>query len=244
MKLEVCANSVQSALNAQQAGAYRVELCESLSLGGTTPSYGTLALARKMLNIKLNVLIRPRAGEFLYSDIEFKTIKEDISMAKQLGADGIVCGILLSNGKVDVARTKELVELARPMSFTFHRAFDYTPDPLEALEDVIATGANRILTSGLKPKAIEAISLLTQLVKQSNGRIIIMPGSGVNASNLPELAKCGAQEFHLSGQHTYESKMEYRNSDVPLCSPPPHDYLIYETSVKNIELAVEATKEL
>lgn len=244
MRLEVCANSVQSALNAQQAGAYRVELCDSLSLGGTTPSYGAILLARRMLNIKLNVLIRPRAGEFLYSDLEFETIKEDILMAKQLQADGVVCGVLLSSGKVDIARTKELVELARPMSFTFHRAFDCTPDPIQALEDVIATGADRILTSGLKPKAIEAIPLLSQLVKQSNGRIIIMPGSGVNAGNLPELAKCGTQEFHLSGQHTYDSKMEYRKSNIPLCSPPPHDYLIYETSLRNIEQAVEVVKAL
>lgn len=210
MIVEVCASSVQSAINAEKAGAQRVELCESLSLGGTTPSYGTMALARKHLSIKINVLIRPRSGDFLYTDLEFETIKEDIVAAKRLGMDGVVCGVLLANGNVDVKRTKELVELSRPLSFTFHRAFDLTPDPMVALEDVISTGADRILASGHCAKAVNGVELLTMLVKASNGRIAIMPGSGVNSNNIALLMKTGAKEFHLSGQQPIQSRMEYR----------------------------------
>jgi len=240
MILEVCANSVQSAINAQAAGAQRVELCESLALGGTTPSYGSIALTRKNLTIKVNVLIRPRSGDFLYSEMEFRTIKEDIIMAKQLGVDGIVCGVLLSNGQVDIVQTRELVELARPLSFTFHRAFDRTPDPTAALEDVIATGADVILTSGQMAKAADATMLLTLLVQKANGRISIMPGSGVNADNISLLLNTGATEFHLSGQQPLESRMVYRKANVPLNSPPPNDYVNYETSTETIKKVLQS----
>ena len=184
LKLEICTNSIQSAINAQHAGAHRIELCENLEQGGTTPSYGLLVQARKHLNIKINVLIRPRSGDFLYSELEYQVIQEDIRIAKQLGADGVVCGILLPNGDVDIARTKALVELAKPMSFTFHRAYDFTNDPFKALEDVITTGADCLLTSGQQPTAIQGVHLIWDLVKTANGRIVIMPGSGVNADNI------------------------------------------------------------
>jgi len=234
LTLEICANSIQSAINAQEAGAYRVELCENLMQGGTTPSYGLLSQARKHLIIKLNVLIRPRPCDFLYSDLEYQIIKEDITMAKQLGADGVVCGILLANGDVDIVRTKVLVDLAKPMSFTFHRAFDFTNDPFKALEDVISTGADRLLTSGQQPTAIQGEHLLRELVKIGKGKIIIMPGSGVNADNIEYLIETGAAEFHMSGTTPIESKMAFRKLGMTL-ENPDEDYKINESNKEKIQ---------
>lgn len=235
--LEICANSIQSAINAQQAGAHRIELCENLEQGGTTPSYGLLTLARKHLTIKINVLIRPRSGDFLYSDLEYQVIKEDIKIAKQLGADGIVCGILLPNGDIDVERTKALVELTKPMSFTFHRAYDYTNDPFKALEDVISTGADCLLTSGQQPTAIQGVHLIWDLVKTANGRIIIMPGSGVNADNIEYLIETGATEFHMSGTTPVESTMTFRKWGMSLGNPD-NDYKILLSSKEKIQQVV------
>lgn len=233
--LEVCANSVQSAINAQHAGAQRVELCENLEAGGTTPSYGCIKTVRKELSIKVNILIRPRAGDFLYSKLEFDQFKEDIRIAKDLGADGIVCGVLLPNGRVDIRRTKELVEISKPLPFTFHRAFDFTPDPFEALEDVISTGATCLLTSGQRPKAVDAVQTIRQLVTQANKRIIIMPGSGVNAHTIEKLIDTGAKEFHMSGAVRIESGMIYRKPELSLSSTPNADYKILESSREEIE---------
>ncbi|NVO08388.1 MAG: copper homeostasis protein CutC [Bacteroidales bacterium] len=232
--LEICANSLQSAINAQEAGAQRIELCENIEQGGTTPSYGLITQTRKHLNIKINVLIRPRSGDFLYSDLEFHVIKEDIRIAKQLGADGIVCGILLPNGNVDIERTKVLVELARPMSFTFHRAFDFTNDPFKSLNDIISTGADRILTSGQQPSAIQGEHLIRELVKQSKGKIIIMPGSGVNAENIEYLLETGAFEFHMSGISSIDSKMNFRKLGMTLGNRDT-EYKIQESSVEKIK---------
>jgi len=239
--LEICSNSLQSAINAQQAGAHRVELCENLEQGGTTPSYGLLTLARKNLSIKINVLIRPRPGDFLYSDLEFDILKEDIKMCKQIGVDGIVCGILLANGDVDLVRTKALVELAKPMSFTFHRAFDFTNDPFKALEDVISTGADRILTSGQQPTAIQGEHLIRELVRLSNNRIIIMPGSGVNADNIEYLLETGATEFHMSGTESIESKMTFRKFGMTLGNPET-DYKILESNIDKIKMVLTLLK--
>lgn len=238
-KVEVCASSVQSALNAQRAGAYRVELCDGLSLGGITPSYGTIVIARKNLSIKLNVLIRPRSGDFLYSDLEFETIVEDIKMAKQLGADGVVCGILNADGTIDIQRTKKLVEVARPMSFTFHRAFDMAKDPIKALEDVIATGADKLLTSGQQPSAVDGVPLLQRLVEIAKDRITIMPGSGINPENISHLLKTGAKEFHLSGLHHIESRMEFQKREVPMSTTPPDDFELQETSIEKVEEVIK-----
>jgi copper homeostasis protein len=237
--LEVCANSVQSAINAQIAGAQRIELCENLGIGGTTPSYGSINLARKKLSIKIHVLIRPRAGDFLYSKLEFEQIKEDIKIAKDLGVDGIVCGILLPNGNVDTQRTIELVELSKPLCFTFHRAFDFAPDPFEALEDVISTGASRLLTSGQKPKAIDAIHTISQLVIQAGSRITVMPGSGVNAQTIGKLIETGAREFHMSGAKTIESGMYYKKPYLSLGSDPTGDYRIMESSIELIQNVIK-----
>ncbi|HCT29482.1 MAG TPA: copper homeostasis protein CutC [Bacteroidales bacterium] len=238
MLLEICANSLQSAINAQKAGAQRIELCENLEQGGTTPSYGLLAQTRKHLNIKINVLIRPRSGDFLYSDLEYQVIQDDIRMAKQLGADGVVCGILLPNGDVDVERTKILVELSKPMSFTFHRAFDFTNDPFKALEDIISIGADRILTSGQQPTAIQGLHLIWDLIKTAKGRIIIMPGSGVKAENIEYLTETGATELHMSGTDLVESGMTFRKPGMTLGNPNG-DYCLIESNIKKIKSALD-----
>lgn len=215
MILEICANSFSSALAAQQGGAQRIELCENLNEGGTTPSYGTIKRVREHLNIKVYVLIRPRAGDFLYTDAEFATMKEDINICKQLGCDGVVIGILDKEGNVDVERTSELVELAAPMGVTFHRAFDFCHDGLKALEDIIKCGCERILTSGMKNTAMEGMSFLKMLVQQAAERIIIMPGSGVNEQNIIELRESThADEFHTSAKATVKSNMIYHNPAI------------------------------
>jgi len=218
--------------------AHRVELCENLTQGGTTPSYGFLLQARKQLTIKLNVLIRPRSGDFLYSDLEYQVIQDDIKMAKQLGVDGIVCGILLPNGDVDVIRTRKVVEMAKPMSFTFHRAFDFTNDPFKALEDIISTGANCLLTSGQQPTAIQGVHLIWELVKVAKGRIAIMPGSGVNAENIEFLMETGATEFHMSGTAPVESGMAFRKLGMTL-SKPNEDYRLMESNFEKIKSVIE-----
>lgn len=215
--LEICANSVKSCVEAQKGGAYRVELCAGIPEGGTTPSYGDIILARQLLNIKLNVIIRPRGGDFLYDDLEHKIMLQDIKNAVNLGADGVVFGCLTADGDIDIKRNKELIEAAGDLSVTFHRAFDMCKDPFVALEKIIELGFDRILTSGQKPKAAEGVSLLKELVIKAGDRIIIMPGSGVNAENIAFLAKeTGAKEFHLSARESIESGMLYRNPGLKM----------------------------
>lgn len=216
-KIEICANSVASCLQAQKGGAYRVELCAGIPEGGTTPSYGEIAVARKLLNIKLNIIVRPRGGDFLYSDLEHEAMLHDITMAKKLGVDGVVIGCLTADGKIDMVRNKELIDAAQGMSVTFHRAFDMGIDSFESLEQIISLGCDTLLTSGLRPTAIEGVSLLTELVAKANGRIIIMPGSGVNEDNIATLArKTKATEFHFSAREPIDSKMKYRTPNLKM----------------------------
>jgi copper homeostasis protein len=214
MTIEVCIDSVQSAINAQQAGAARVELCDNLFEGGTTPSVGTIAVTRQQISIGLQVIIRPRGGDFLYSELEMEIMKQDIITAKELGADGVVIGILTAEGRVDRSRCKELVDLARPMNVTFHRAFDMTRDPLEALEDIITLGCERILTSGQQRTAIEGKELIKQLHEKAAGRIIVMPGGGVDEFNIDQMLACGVEECHVSLRKSVSSGMAYRNHGV------------------------------
>lgn len=216
-KLEICANSVASCVEAQKGGAYRVELCAAIPEGGTTPSYGEMSIARELLNIKLNVIIRPRGGDFLYSEIEHKAMLKDIEAARSIGVDGIVIGCLTAEGDVDMDRNRELIEAAGEMSVTFHRAFDKCRNPKEALEHIIELGCDRILTSGQKPKAEQGVPLLKELVEQAGDRIIIMPGSGVNEDNISFIAsQTGASEFHLSARVPVKSGMKYRNEEVSM----------------------------
>lgn len=214
-KLEIIGFTIESCISAQEGGAARIELCANPEEGGTTPCYGFIKMAREKLHIDLYVMIRPRGGDFLFSDDEFEIMKNDISVCKELGCDGIVTGILTKDGKVDKKRCKELIDLAYPLEATFHRAFDRVANPIEALEDIIDLGFERILTSGLKPKAIENTHLLSQLIQQSGDRIVIMPGSGVTSQNIISIAEStDAKEFHSSASVFTESKMEFTNTDL------------------------------
>jgi copper homeostasis protein len=211
VKLEVCANGVNSALVAQNAGAYRVELCDNLLEGGTTPSYGQIALARKLLDIKLYPIIRPRGGDFVYSDLEFEIMKTDVQSCKSLGCDGVVFGILQADGKVDVERCKLLLEVAHPLPATFHRAFDDSANLFEALEDLIGLGFERVLTSGGAATAMEGVDVLNELVKAASNRIEVMPGSGVTKDNVASLVKMtNATSVHGS----FSTDIPYRFTDI------------------------------
>lgn len=214
-QLEICANSVLSALTAQEGGANRVELCQNLDVGGTTPSLGQVWLARTGLSIGLHVLVRPRAGDFLYSDLEFQEMKGDILFCKETKCDGVVIGMLLADGQVDTGRMAELIELARPMQVTFHRAFDCSRDPFEALETIIGLGCDRLLTSGMKATATDGVETIAELVTQAKGRIDIMPGSGINEHNIKQIAEStGVTSFHTSAKIQLKSEMDYVNGDL------------------------------
>ena len=218
-KFEICANSVESCLAAQEGGADRVELCAGIPEGGTTPSYGEIKLARKLLTkTKLHVIIRPRGGDFLYTPLELERMEEDIRICRELGVDGVVFGCLTEEGEIDREANRRLVELARPMSVTFHRAFDRTADPMKALEDIISLGCNRILTSGQQPKAIDGISLLAQLEKKLKEYplppIQLLAGSGVNEENIRQIFDAtGIHEYHFSARVNVVSKMKHYNHE-------------------------------
>jgi copper homeostasis protein len=211
-KLEICSFDLASALLAQEAGAHRVELCAGPAEGGTTPGPGTILAARERLHIDLYPIIRPRGGDFLYSDEEFDTMVKEVAYCKQAGCNGVVIGLLNADGTIDKKRAARLVELAYPLGVTFHRAFDWAINPFEALEDIISIGCERILTSGQRPTAVEGAALINELVRQADDRIIIMPGSGVRADNILQLAeKTDANEFHTSARTKAGSAMEYVN---------------------------------
>jgi copper homeostasis protein len=216
-KLEICVDNVESGIDAQIAGADRVELCDNLIEGGTTPGYGTIASARNNLSIDLYVMIRPRRGDFLYTDLEYDIMRRDIEICGECGVDGIVLGILTSGGGIDVDRTAKLIEFAHPMSATFHRAYDMCSNPIQGLEDVIASGAVRLLTSGQKEKAEEGAELIGQLVGLADDRIIIMPGGGINESNIAWIAGVtGVKEFHLTGRKVKDSEMIFRRQGISM----------------------------
>jgi copper homeostasis protein len=239
--IEACVTSAQSAINAEKGGALRVELCDNLIEGGTTPSAGMIAKTRELIKIGLMVMIRPRGGDFCYNDDEFEIMKEDVEAAKLLGADGIVAGILTPDGCIDLERMSVLKELAGEMEFTCHRAFDMTKDKYKALEDVITCGADRILTAGGKNKAPEGVGLIKDLIEKAEGRIKIMPGSGVNKDTIKELvATTGAKEFHGTGRSLFPGKMIYRNPDVSMgdnITVPEYDQ--WMTDAKKIREIVE-----
>lgn len=213
--LEVCAFNLQSSIIAERAGAKRVELCENPADGGTTPSYGTIKQTREKIGISLYPIIRPRGGNFFYDENEFAIIKQDILLCKQLGCDGISTGVHLQNGEIDTERLKRIVEWAYPMGVTCHRVFDATPDPFKALEEIIDSGCERILTSGQKSAAPDGIELLADLVQRAEGRIIIMPGAGVRSSNIEKLINgTGATEFHTSARIAAPDPVTFRNPAI------------------------------
>lgn len=239
--LEVCAGSVQSAVAALNGGAARIELCSALEIGGVTPSAGLIREARKTEGIAMNVLIRPRGGDFLYDEGETACMEQDIITAKECGADGVVIGALTSDGNIDTAICKRLVKAAGDMQMTFHRAFDMCRDPFRALEEIIDLGCSRILTSGLATTAEEGIGLLTQLVERADGRIIIMPGCGVNASNAAKiLDACGATEIHASARRSIGSGMTYRHGGVSMGNPDNDEFARSETDSDEVARIVHA----
>lgn len=238
--IEVCAANIQSAIAAQEGGAKRIELCDNLYEGGTTPSYAAIKLVLEKLDIPVNVMIRPRGSDFCYDNLEFEIMKEDIRMCKDLDVNGVVFGILNPDGNVDLIRTKQLVELARPLSVTFHRAFDVTPDPEKALEDIISCDVDRLLTAGQQNKAPDGIDLIAALVKQANYRIVIMPGSGLDENNIQEFRKkTGTNEFHMTGRMPVESKMIYRKEGIYMggLSQIP-EFEIYITDLDKIKKVI------
>ncbi|GAB3798392.1 copper homeostasis protein CutC [Spirosoma humi] len=239
MQIEVCSFSLNSCLVAQRAGANRIELCGGLAEGGTTPSAGLIQLVRQQVTIPFYVMIRPRGGDFLYSETELAVMKADIQLAKALGADGLVIGLLNPDGTVDEERTKQLVELASPLPVTFHRAFDMTRDPLEALEAVIRTGAVRILTSGQQQTAENGLSTLQKLAQAAAGRIEIMAGAGVNARNAQLLIDAGVDALHLSGSQQEESGMIFRQPSVSMASSIPGEYENVEASEDKIRGVIQ-----
>ncbi|RIV27588.1 copper homeostasis protein CutC [Fibrisoma montanum] len=240
MTVEVCAYSLASCLAAERAGATRIELCGGMSEGGITPSAGLIRQVRQAVSLPIYVMIRPRGGDFLYSDTELAVMQADIETARQLGADGLVLGVLHADGTVDEATTHKLVELARPLPVTFHRAFDMTRNPAEALEAIIRTGAERILTSGQQPKAEAGIPLLRELVRQAAGRIEIMAGAGVSARNAGLFREAGLTAIHLSGSRSQPSPMAYRQPAVSMASTIPSEYERIEADELVIQSVVQA----
>jgi len=214
-KLEICSFDLLSALIAQEAGAHRVELCAGPAEGGTTPGPGLIRAARERIHIDIYPIIRPRGGDFLYTEEEFDIMMKEVTYCKQAGCNGVVVGILHADGSIDKIRTSRLVEMAYPLGVTFHRAFDWAANPFEALEDIISVGCERILTSGQRPTAPEGAELINELVRQADDRIIIMPGSGVRADNIIALAeKTDASEFHTSARTSAPSLMEFINTSM------------------------------
>jgi copper homeostasis protein len=250
MVLEICVDSLESARAAQSGGAQRVELCSSLSEGGITPSSGLIGAVRECLSIPVFVIIRPRAGDFSYTAGELAVMKKDIARAKSYGVDGLVLGVLLQDGQVDIERTRELVELARPLEVTFHRAIDWAPQIEDALEQVIAAGADRILTSGGAQTAMEGVKHIARLVAKAARRISVMVGGTVRQENIGELAReTNASEFHSSLRKPTRSPVTYQNRGLSLgkpgTAPGLDDFALYTVSaddVRTLRAALEMGK--
>jgi copper homeostasis protein len=245
MKLEICVDSVESSIAAASGGAHRIELCSALSEGGITPSSGLIDAVRKTIFIDVFVIIRPRGGDFVYSDFEFEVMRNDICIAKQLGANGVVLGLLTAEGRVDKTRTRSLIELARPMQVTFHRAFDVAINLEDALEDVIACGVDRILTSGGEVSAQRGVKTIATLNKIANGRIHIMAGGSIRVSNVRAIVqRSGVNEVHTSLSTKIASTAQHGNQHVHIGSQP-HEftrYAVLEEDVRAMKSTLEAVR--
>jgi copper homeostasis protein len=242
--IEICVDSVASAVAAERGGAKRLELCSDLLEGGITPSAGMIDLVRAKVSIAIQVMIRPRGGDFCYTADEFEIMRHDIEMAKKLGADGVVFGILDADGNVDTQRSRELVELARPLDVTFHRAFDMSVDLLRSLADVCATGANRILTSGGEQTAVQGLEVIADLVRAARGRIAIMPGSGIKPENARRvLEESGVREIHAGLGSFVPSPMRFRNPRISMGNAAEREYqrfVVLEENVRSLCRAVSS----
>jgi len=240
MVLEICVDSLDSAIVAAKGGAERVELCSNLLEGGITPSAGLIQEVRAAIGIQLFVMIRPRGGDFVYTERELQVMETDVAEAKRAGADGIVLGVLCSDGQVDIPCTERLAKLAAPMRVTFHRAFDLTPDLEQACEDIIAAGAHRILTSGGKQTAPMGAEKIACLVKRAGTRVGIMAGSGINAQNVVELVRItGVAEVHASLRKRSRSPVYYRDKGVSMGARKNAEFVRYEL----IEADVRALRQ-
>lgn len=238
--LETCIDSVESALAAARGGANRLEMCGNLIIGGTTPSPKLFEEVRRCCDIKIHVLIRPRFGDFCYTDHEFAIIKEEVRMFRDLGSDGVVIGILKPDGSLNLAQMEELMAERGDMSVTLHRAFDVCRDPFETLEQAKSLGINTILTSGQANTCLAGKELLAELVKRAKGEIDILVGSGVDAAAIRELCPVtGARSFHMSGKVTLDSAMDYRKEGVNMGLPSLSEFEIWRTSEEKIREAAE-----
>lgn len=242
--LEACVDSVESAIAAQQGGAKRVELCGNLIIGGTSPGKALFQAVRKYTDLEIRVLLRPRFGDFCYDEYEFEIMKEDVQMYRELGADGIVTGILLPDGRLDSVRMGELIREAGNADVALHRAFDVCSDPYETLEDAVDLGIRTILTSGQKNSAWEGRELLRELVRRSDGRIEILVGAGVSPETIEKLVLfTGARAYHMSGKVTLESRMQFRRDGVSMGFPGFSEYEIWKTDADNIRRAVDVLEQ-
>lgn len=241
IKLEVCIDSVTSALAAEKAGAHRLELCGNLAEGGTTPSTGMVQMIQAVCALPIMMMIRPRGGDFLYSRMEFAVMEREIEEAKRLGVMGIVIGLLTKDGQIDKNRTARLIERARPMQVTFHRAFDMCRDPLEGLKVLRDLNVDRVLTSGLEASAPEGSALLSKLVKQAANKLIIMPGGGINGDNAAKLVtETGVKEIHATGSEVYPSDMAFRNEKIYMGVPGMPEYSLKQSSPEKLKAILAA----
>jgi copper homeostasis protein len=241
MELEICVDSVESAIAAASGGAERIELCSALSEGGITPSAGLISLVRAAVNIQLFIIVRPRGGNFVYSDHELDVMRKDIIEAKTRGVDGVVLGVLNSDDTVDTARTKELIALARPLQVTFHRAFDVCVDMNRALEDVIDSGADRLLTSGGKTDAVKGVNTIAALQQRAGNRIRIMAGGGIRIKNVRDVAlRTGIREVHTSLSTQVRSTAYDGGAEVNALHGSFTRFLVRETDVRAFKSALHA----
>jgi copper homeostasis protein len=242
MIFEVCVDSTAGVRAAKAAGAWRVELCADLMEGGVTPSRGMIRQARAIGGIGLHVIVRPRGGDFLYDDDELAVMRSDIETIKDEGADGVVFGLLTAAGEVDAARTRDLIALGRPLSVTFHRAFDMTRDPFQALDTLAALGVDRVLTSGQATSALEGLPLIAELVRRAGSRIVVMPGGGIGPGNIGRIvAAAKPKEIHFAALEPAAGGMEYRRPCVFMggeLRPPEYDRMTTSTaSVRTVMAA-------
>lgn len=236
--LECCVDSVESALEAKKGGADRIELCSALIIGGLSPSKALFEKIKSEVDIRTHVLLRPRFGDFCYTEYEHEIIKDEVRMFRELGADGVVIGNLTPDGCLNLSQMRELAEAASGMSITLHRAFDMCSEPLRTLEEAKTLGINTILTSGQKNNCVDGTDLLAELVRQAGDEIDILIGGGVDAAVIPELyEKTGASSYHMSGKVTLDSKMKYRKEDVSMGVASMNEYQIWRTSADRIKAA-------
>ena len=245
MQLEICVDSVESAVAAERGGAQRVELCSDLLEGGITPSAGLIAEVRRRIGIGMFVMIRPRGGDFTYTEYEFEVMQKDIESVRELGADGIILGLLDEQAGVDVCRTRRLVELARPLPVTFHRAIDMTPDPKASLGDVLETGASRVLTSGGAAKVTEGLSAVACMVKAAGDRIAVMAGGGITPQTIVRVAEAtGATEFHASLRSAAPSPVIYRRQGVQMGETHDREYVRFVVEEESVRALASALHRL